>query len=85
MTNYLIYLDETIHGPLSADVIESRLRAGTILPDTLAAAEGSPEWTTADELFHFQSLSARRRARPACYPVGPYLTQRARSACRLAR
>jgi len=55
MNNYFLHLNDTVHGPLSTQVIESMLRAGTILPDTPVAPEGSSEWTTAGQLFNFQS------------------------------
>lgn len=70
MNNYFLYLDDTIHGPLSAQVIESMLRAGTILPDTPAAAEGSPEWTTAGQLFNFQSQPTPPPRPPSVKPGG---------------
>ena len=60
MKDYFLFLDDTVHGPLSAQVIESMLQAGTILSDTPAAAEGSPEWTTAGQLFNCQ-----------CHPTPP--------------
>ncbi len=51
MNNYFLFLNETIHGPISAQVLEGMLNAGTISPDTPTAPEGSSEWTTAGQLF----------------------------------
>ena len=65
MNNYFIYLNDAVHGPLSAQVIESMLRAGTILPDTPAALEGTSEWTTAELLFHHPGQHV-----PPSYPPG---------------
>ena len=54
MNNYFIYLDNTIHGPHSAQVINSMLCAGTISLDTPVAAEGASEWSTVGQLFNVQ-------------------------------
>lgn len=68
MNNYFLYLDDTIHGPLSADEIENMLLAGIILPDTPVAVDGSSEWTTAKQLFNLQSLSAPAPRPPSVLP-----------------
>ena len=54
MNNYYLFLDDTVHGPLSVQGIESMLQAGTISQDTPVAAEGSSEWTTIGQLFNIQ-------------------------------
>ena len=70
MNNYFLYLNDTIHGPLSAEVIETMLRAGTILPDTPAAVEGSPEWATVGQLFNFQNQPTAPLQPPVVKPGG---------------
>ena len=70
MKDYFLFLDDTVHGPLSAQVIESMLQAGTILPDTPAAAEGSPEWTTAGQLFNFHNQHTPPPRLPSVKPGG---------------
>ena len=70
MNHHFLYLDDSIHGPLATDVTENMLRAGTILPDTPAADESSPEWLTVGPLFNLPSLSAPPPTSPSVQPGG---------------